>query len=1119
MLIPKIAEQEGYSSFRESLLTLTKSTGDPIHDLKSTQALISDFFQQFSDGPERQLNSLFARMAYVMDKHHFPSMLKRASHGFRIQAESLLNQEQDPEPQSLTKLSDLGQSLMAHLLGYMYQLDVDEVLEADLIPLEPLLPTERGEEVRFQRQARCIVLELMPEKSMLRGEIESGEQIQAFVLYRDESRGIDEKQALERAVELQGLPMTVQLLDMEISPDGIIRPGMLVIEPDFLVDVTAVADLIEDPHMAEELSVLKKFLPIPGNEAIMLGNIANFFLDELILDPEADFQELFPRVFSLNPIAFSRYSDDQLLEIMKKARFHFLNLKRVISEIFPREGIRREDCFIEPSFYAPSFGLQGRLDVFHVKSDRSCDIIELKSGKPFRPNNYGLNQKHFAQTLLYDLLIKAVHGFQLNMSNYILYSSQSEKPLRFAPVVEALQRKAISVRNRILLCDLALARDKNAQNSPVLDLMDADPANYSGFAKRDLIQFQKVMSGLRPTELTYFQRMSGFVAREQFLAKTGPGTADSVKGLASLWLNNRAEKEDHFMILSDLAISGLWSEPRSAIVKLAKGKDSNPLANFRVGDIGVLYPQSSGLESGVLKSQVYKCTVIALDSQEISLQLRAKQVNSQQLISVDKWALEHDVLDSSFGRLYESLFMFSSLPPDRRALFLGLKAPEKPQTTPEIEMPGLSADQRKVISNILAAPDYYLLWGPPGTGKTSVVLKRVVEFLYNNTEEKVLLLAYTNRAVDEICHALDGLGDEMAEHYLRIGSRSACHPDFQSRLLTSKMERIRTRAELRELLGTQRVVVSTIASMLGRVELFDMLRFDRIMVDEASQILEPMLCNILPRAQKWVLIGDHKQLPAVVVQAPGKSIIEDDALLAIGLSDMRDSYFERMFSLCKKKGFDWATGELREQGRMHSEVMQFPKLAFYDGMLSLMKDSRGRDYSGFLAAYDKLSGDPFEDAIRSRRMLFIPSDFEKRSFLEKTHNGEAAMVAKLIGHLLVIYGPEAYKKIGVIVPFRAQIANIQRAVEDRGLHSDGLRIDTVERYQGGAVDIVILSMSIHHSKQLRAITSLNTDGVDRKLNVAITRAREQFILLGNPALIRQNKVYGALVEHCYTLDA
>ena len=108
--------------------------------------------------------------------------------------------------------------------------------------------------------------------------------------------------------------------------------------------------------------------------------------------------------------------------------------------------------------------------------------------------------------------------------------------------------------------------------------------------------------------------------------------------------------------------------------------------------------------------------------------------------------------------------------------------------------------------------------------------------------------------------------------------------------------------------------------------------------------------------------------------------------------------------------------------------------------------------------------------------------------------------------------------MGIITPYRAQIAQIRFTLEAAGLDHFPITIDTVERYQGGARDIILISLCTNSSRQMRSLVSLSEEGIDRKLNVALTRAREAVVLLGNPDLLRENPGYGALLQQCHWVD-
>ncbi|MBK8110046.1 MAG: hypothetical protein IPK46_06740 [Saprospiraceae bacterium] len=77
-----------------------------------------------------------------------------------------------------------------------------------------------------------------------------------------------------------------------------------------------------------------------------------------------------------------------------------------------------------------------------------------------------------------------------------------------------------------------------------------------------------------------------------------------------------------------------------------------------------------------------------------------------------------------------------------------------------------------------------------------------------------------------------------------------------------------------------------------------------------------------------------------------------------------------------------------------------------------------------------------------------------------------------------------------------------------------MQIDTVERYQGGAKDIILLSLVTNRPSQLKTLVSLSNEGIDRKLNVALTRAKEQIVVVGNEEILSKDHNYRALIEAC-----
>ena len=134
----------------------------------------------------------------------------------------------------------------------------------------------------------------------------------------------------------------------------------------------------------------------------------------------------------------------------------------------------------------------------------------------------------------------------------------------------------------------------------------------------------------------------------------------------------------------------------------------------------------------------------------------------------------------------------------------------------------------------------------------------------------------------------------------------------------------------------------------------------------------------------------------------------------------------------------------------------------------------------------------------------------------KSSPREAAVVAQLVKAIKHHYGREFDShKVGIMTPWRAQISEIQKAIGEEDLLAQ-VTVDTIERYQGSEKEIIIISTAIYSPNQLKMIQSLNADGkVDRKLNVAISRAKDRLIMIGNPANL-SDRHYLEMIERIKT---
>lgn len=1165
--------------YRELLKIQQNQSINEKEKIEALYRLLNLLFIEVTQQERLQFTTLFARIAFACQKYQIDRRTQFFIHAFRKEAtKQMQSQLQPSSPEVLVRDYQLGLKVLADSISALLDTPITEEV-AKILPQYLNYQFSPVKVAKFIPKARVVVLgdDYQTEQLIVRDEQNPTDEIR--VQYNISYRNENFNPTVDAIRHIFGFPVNVNLIDIEVDSKGIYRPKAMVIEPDYLVDVSAVSECFQ-PTGAESLFYLmKKYLPFHTSIPLMIGNIANFFLDELMTNPDATFMEIFPKVFRLNPLAFCMMDDREIRQIMQKCQKHYVTLKSMVHQEFQKFQIQPKNCFLEPSFYSETYGLQGRLDIFYKETSRQlavnsgqltvgsngqqqkssgklqgkAAIVELKSGKPFMANRHGISQNHYTQTLLYDLIIRSVFEDKIDPANYILYSGQDMRQLRYAPVTKAQQYEAIQIRNQLVslerqLSHLNFATEKNIggaalkgsalnQGNKLFRKLSTNRfPKVRGFLQTDLQSFEKVYSNMSPLERKYFIAFSGFIAREHQLAKTGVQGMSNVNGLAALWLSAYDEKWSNFDIISFLKIKSNNTKADEPIIIFEKTEKTNPLANFRKGDIAVLYPhqaidhtQSAGsIDNSVLTNQIFKCTIIDITKTEVFIRLRYRQFNTSIFEENEFWHIEHDMLDMGFNTMYKALYAFAQFPSEKKELLLTLRPPNKPDQKQLNAPTELTQEQQQIFKKIINANDYFLLWGPPGTGKTSMMLKNLVGYLLNNTDEHLMLLAYTNRAVDEICEAIDNLKTyqtpdgkkAIRDSYLRIGSRYSTASRFQQQLLTAKTSKVKTRKELIAIIQNHRIFVGTVASIANKPELLKLKTFHRVIIDEASQILEPNLVGFLPHFKRFILIGDHKQLPAVVVQDANTSQADDADLQSIGLHNLRNSFFERLYKRCIQKGWDWAYAQLSHQGRMHQDIMDFPNRFFYESSLNILPQSIAfhKKQIAEIAYKTNSSSSALQQQVLQKRMIFMPTAVDYLGTTSKTNKHEAQKIGDLVVCFQKIYQFNdkilTKKSIGIITPYRAQIAQIQEVLREREVDLDLLTIDTVERYQGGARDIILISLCTNSATQLESLVSLSDEGVDRKLNVALTRAREHLVILGNPRLLRGNKIYEALIGYC-----
>lgn len=904
--------------------------------------------------------------------------------------------------------------------------------------------------------------------------------------------------------------MQLNLLDNHVDKSATVSqvtPGLIVVEPDFLLDISNIARCFQGNYGHHPLLYTTERLRPRGNsQAMLLGNFAGAALDDIIWEGNNySLSNTMNTFFHEQVLQFTTCEDFNSRQFIDDAQKQSNHIKETVNQLFDKD-YDRSKALLEPSFVCERLGIQGRVDL--MTSDMRL-LVEQKSGKNYNLelNTQGIKHKeeHYVQLLLYYGILRYNFGRSDNQVDIrLLYSRYpAAKGLLYVNFYRELFHEAIRLRNQIVATELLIAREGFGRILPLLRTdvvfkgVERD-GYFHRYVEPSLSTINAQLTILNPTERAYYERMLTFIYREQLLQKEG-----------------RQEGQGG-------AVSDLWNMPLTEKLEtgniILNGQLSATL-NFRRGDMVYVYNYDK--EPDVRSAILYKGTIESISSKSIKVRYNDKQQGFDPM-SQDKWAIEHAASDMNTTSAIKSLHQFITSNDRKRALLLGGRKPEA-DTSLRLSR-SYHPDYDDVLLRAKQSRDYFLLIGPPGTGKTSMALRFMVE----EAEGDLLLMSYTNRAVDEICAMLDDAGRD----YLRIGNETSCDPRFKSHLLENKLSETAKLDDIRQYMETVSIVVGTTSMLQARPFIFQLKHFSLCIVDEASQILEPGLVGLLSSdsIKRFILIGDHKQLPAVVQQSEEESLVDNPLLTAIGITNCRQSLFERLLHWeqhCQRNQF---IGILRKQGRMHPDIAAFPNLMFYPNeQLEPVPLKHQTDTS---LHYDLESNDVVDDLLKQHRLLFIHSEnprqngiSEDTNFSDKTNPAEARIVADLLYRIHRFYGDSFNpdKTVGVIVPYRNQIAMIRQEIEKLKLHQlEQISIDTVERYQGSQRDVIIYSFTVSRPYQLDFLTSncFFEEGrtIDRKLNVAITRARKQLIMTGNATLLCRNAIFKQLIASTKYVD-
>ena len=1115
----------------ELLLAVCKAGEDELTiGYKQMRDLLERICRAQMQSGSLQMTDLSARISFVAAKTGLSVGEQNRLHTFRLTSNQILNRRLEPNRENLLRDVKTLAFLIRKLSGENIPDELYRLLpRADATYL--VAPPAR-ERVRRMR----VCFQYADEQYLYVTPLDEVSEKPYLVRYNIPQ--INEEFA--ETCKLLWQHAQVNLLDVAIDEAGILTPSFIVLEPDYLIDISSLAECFRDYGHHPGNYFLSRMQPIENARPLLLGNIANLFLDEWIHAPneDVDYRTCMQKAFRRYPIELAACPDlrdrEKERQFFDDCKLHFEHIRETVNDTFHAAGyeLDKTDAVLEPSYICEALGLQGRLD--YMQRDMSS-FIEMKSGKA---DEYAIRGKvepkenNKVQMLLYQAVLQYSMGMDhRKVKAYLLYTRY---PLLYPSRPSwAMVRRVIDLRNRIVADEYGIQLHNNPEyTARKLDEINASTLNERGLRGRfwetylrpPIDRFQEKLQRLSAIEKSYFYAVYNFLTKELYTSKSGDVDYEGRTGAASLWLSTLAEKCEAGEIIYNLRIRENHAadehkaylllvrsdfEEKELPETVADNGIQNVLPNFRQGDAIILYERNCGTDN-VTNKMVFKGNIEHLADHEIGIRLRATQQNPSVLPADSLYAIEHDTMDTTFRSMYQGLYAYLSATQERRDLLLAQRPPKFDESLDSL-VSQAKDDFTRVALKAKAAQDYFLLVGPPGTGKTSCALKKMVETFHADKGAQILLLSYTNRAVDEICKSLASI--RPAVDFIRVGSELSCDETYRTHLIENELASCNRRSEVYERIRSCRIIVGTVAAISGKPELFRLKHFNVAIIDEATQILEPQLLGILcargeeggNAIDKFILIGDHKQLPAVVLQSSEQSAIYEESLLSIGLTNLKDSLFERLYRNCTARQSSLTSHPsydmLCRQGRMHPEVALFANRAFYGGRLIPV----GLPHQ-------------LEDSDTVCRLAFYPSVPEKTGTSTKINHSEARIVADLVARIYEDCRTDfdEARTLGIITPYRSQIALIKKEIAALGIPVlNRIMVDTVERFQGSERDVIIYSCCINSYFQLKFVSNLTEeDGtlIDRKLNVALTRARKQMFVTGVPKYLKSNPLYESLLN-------
>uniref|UniRef100_A0A0L0NUN0 DNA replication ATP-dependent helicase/nuclease DNA2 n=1 Tax=Candidozyma auris TaxID=498019 RepID=A0A0L0NUN0_CANAR len=891
--------------------------------------------------------------------------------------------------------------------------------------------------------------------------------------------------------------------------------NLLIWNPDVLVSSTVVADQLFCPRK----TVIMRRYNFPGEPSIPLivGTTVHEIFQTCFVSEkfDNDYLEMLlentistrkAEIFSLGDIA--EEVENKVREHLPFIKHWFETFYRKVPSTIPTNQRNQKINFsvadgldLEESIWSPMFGIKGNVDVtlraiFRTEHTSSEVLLpmEIKTSRPFL--------SHQAQAALYSLLFK--DRYNVDISSFLLVYTLEEGLTRKYDISVADLKSLVHLRNQISLflksgqndlpdlmrqqkCDRCSIQEACMTMNYMVEGGTADESGLNDGVYEDITMHLEN----KPHYATYFKYWDELLTREEhFMTKfnrdlwvytSKEREAEQGNAIASLVISTCKEADDGLFYYTFVRKPGATytSMQITQIARFDRVVISDDDGHFALCQGSVYDIRPDAITVGTRRRIIP--TTLKTDKFHRAKVLKKSQSTSQSQGSQVIFRIDKDEMFYGMGVARFNLLNLFSKSGDskRRSLIVDSNPPQFLECAERPDFNGISInpDQENAIMKVLQSKDYSLILGMPGTGKTTVIAYLIKILVGQN--KTVLLSSYTNSAVDNILLKLKDLDIKFA----RFGNPSRMHHEIRKFVPGSAECPLETYQDFERLYKAPAVFAAT---ALGIRDLAFNIRdqFDYCIIDESSQVSMPLSLGPLALCDKFVLVGDHYQLPPLVKHP--------DPEVKRGLS-------RSLFQILAEKHPE-SVCELTYQYRMCEEIMFLSNSLVYGGRLKCGSET---------VANQTLKIPRIDELLKVVRNTKCEEHWLHRIFEEKTRclflnhdaSGEFEMVTgESVTNLLEV---ELIKDtveglcacgvdendIGIMTLYRSQLRLLNHAFK----HRPALEILTADRFQGRDKQCIIISLV--RSNKDRKAGELVKDL--RRINVALTRARSKLLIFGS----------------------